>query len=96
MFVNGGDSHLRISSSNPSEAGRQARLRNLFPVPQQHQHEPVHHAGGEAEDQHRPGDDEHLRRHARDEALCLSQVKHKNDQYLVDNFPETSLVNAKA
>ncbi len=58
------------------------------PVPQQHQHEPVHHAGGEAEDQHRPGDDEHLRRHARDEALGLSQAKH-NNFYILDDYKQS-------
>ena len=39
-----------------SEAVRRPPPKNLSPVPQQHQHEAVHYAGGQAEDQHRSGD----------------------------------------
>ncbi len=55
--------------------------------PEEHQHQTIHHAGGEPVDQHGPGDDEHLRRHARHEALCLSQVKHKIWDLLVEVCP---------
>ena len=55
--------------------------------PEQHQHQTIHHAGGEPVDQHGPGDDEHLRRHARHEALCLSQIKRNNLHIPDDRFP---------
>ena len=47
----------------------------LSPVPQQHQHEPVHRTGHGAGDDHRPGDGEHLHHRPRDEALGLCQDK---------------------
>ena len=48
---------------------------SLSSAPQQQQHDPVHHAGTQTEDQHRPRDDEHLRRHARHQAFGLGQDK---------------------
>ncbi len=44
---------------------------------QQHQQQPVHHAGRGAGDEHRPRDGEHLRHGPCDEPLGLSQGKHK-------------------
>ena len=41
--------------------------------PQQPQHHTVYHAGGGAEYDHRPGDQEHFGGHAGDQALCLCQ-----------------------
>jgi len=41
--------------------------------PQQPQHHAVYHAGGGAEYDHRPGDQEHFGGHAGDQALCLCQ-----------------------
>ena len=43
---------------------------------QQHQDNAVHNARERAEHDDRPRDDEHLRRHAGDEALCLCQDRH--------------------
>ena len=43
---------------------------------QQIQHQPIHHAGGCAEHDHRPGHGEHLDRRAGDDALWLCQDRH--------------------
>lgn len=46
--------------------------------PQQPQHHAVYHAGGGAEYDHRPGDQEHFGGHAGDQALCLCQDRTHN------------------
>lgn len=51
------------------------KLRKAF-LSHQHQHHAVHDARERAEHDHRPRDDEHLRRHAGDDALWLCQDRH--------------------
>ena len=51
------------------------RVRPLCQA-EQHQDHAVDDAGQGAEDDDRPGDDEHLGRHAGDEALWLCQDRH--------------------
>ena len=54
------------------------RKASHFLSPQQPQRHAVDHAGGGAEYDHRPRDEEHLRRHACDQALCLCQDRTHN------------------
>lgn len=54
------------------------RKASHFLSPQQPQHHAVDHAGGGAEYDHRPRDEEHFRRHACDQALCLCQDRTHN------------------
>ncbi len=58
----------------------------LLPIPQQHQHEPIHRAGDGAGNDHRPRDGEHLHHRPRDEPLRLSQVKHRLLQVLLNQL----------
>ena len=62
--------------------GQADASETLSTIPQQHPHESVHRARHGAADDPRSGDGEHLHHRPRDEALCLSQVKHKNYHYL--------------
>lgn len=63
-----------LEAKKPPTQGRLPRIAHLYDL-EYPQNQPKHHAGRDAEHQHRPRHREELGAQAGDEALCLCQVR---------------------